>query len=371
MTTPLYIDVHILQDLPPSNINRDDNGTPKQAVYGGVTRLRVSSQSWKRATRKQFADRLAKEQQGVRTRRLTALLTRELEERGIDTERAVAAVTASLGELKITGGKKDAETSYLLFCSRGQVAAIADQLVAALGETDDPAAAGKTVKAGDILKDGHSLDVALFGRMVADVTDLNVDAATQVAHAISTHAAPTQFDYFTAVDDLQEKGEPGAGMIGTVEYGSATMYRFATVGLHQLADNLADEDAAVDGVLEFVRAFTTSMPTGHQNSFAARTRPALVAVVVRTDQPVSLVSAFESPVRGRETGMMAGSQVVLAGLYSAETERWGDRPELVVASYQAAGDSADALERAFGPSVGFDELLVRVGDGLRSVGASR
>lgn len=369
MTSPTYIDIHILQDLPPSNINRDDNGTPKQAVYGGATRLRVSSQSWKRATRKQFADRLEPGQQGVRTRRLAGLLTHDLEGRGVATERAVAAVNASLGALSIKAGKKEDESSYLLFCSRGQVSDLAESLVSALEEQDDAAVAGKSVDAREMLGSGHSLDVALFGRMVADVTDLNVDAATQVAHAISTHAAPTQFDYFTAVDDLQEKGEPGAGMIGTVEYGSATMYRFATVGLHQLADNLADEGAAVDGVIEFIRAFSTSMPTGHQNSFAARTRPSLVAVVVRGDQPVSLVSAFETPVRARDGGMMAASQEAIAQLFTAETERWGDRPTLVVASYQAGEQARTALEAAFGPSVGFEELLRSVDDRLRSVGA--
>jgi CRISPR system Cascade subunit CasC len=221
----------------------------------------------------------------------------------------------------------------------------------------------------ETLRAGHSLDVALFGRMVADLADLNVDAASQVAHAISTHAAKTQFDYFTAVDDEQEEAETGAGMIGTVEFNSATMYRFATVAVPQLAANLGDHAAAFDGVARFIRAFALSMPTGHQTSFAARTRPALVLVVVRQDQPVNLVSAFERPVWPGQQGVMAGSQEALADFYQTEVQRWGDQPALVVASYNAVDDKGhEKLVAAFGPSRPLDEVIEAVGGVLRGLG---
>lgn len=362
--THTYVCIHVLQNLPPSNINRDDNGTPKQAVYGGVERLRVSSQAWKRATRKHFEQRMDRDDLGVRTRRLHGLLSDHLQARGKDPDTAAALATESLATLKITADKKKAEySSYMLFAGRRQLARLADALAA------DGVVVGDVDAAG-ILGSTHSLDVALFGRMVADMTQLNVDAAAQVAHAISTHAAQTQFDYFTAVDDQQEKDEAGAGMIGTVEFNSGTLYRYATVGVEQLVDNMGDGEAAIAGIGQFITSFVQSMPTGKQNTFAAHTRPGLVMVEVRGDQPVSLVSAFEAPVRAtRELGFMGASQAALAGFYLSETHRWGDKPRAVVASYAAAGSAEEALTRAFGESLSLQTLVERAKTAV-SVGGS-
>lgn len=375
MTTKnLYVDVHILQDLPPSNINRDDNGTPKQAVYGGVNRLRVSSQAWKRATRLSFQDGADKATTGVRTRRLAAMIEDSLRERGLDDEDAQRLAASAVTAFGIKAGKKAEDLSYLLFFGRGQLAAIADALVAGAPEwakTPGPELDKQVATIGvrQILGVGHPLDVALFGRMVADLPSLNVDAAVQVGHAISTHAAQTQFDYFTAVDDEQEKGETGAGMIGTVEFNSATLYRFATIAVPQLAANLDDHAAAVDGVTRFVDAFARSMPTGHQNSFGNRTRPSLLAVVIREDQPVNLVSAFEKPVRGdAQEGVMAGSQTALADLYVAEMQRWGDTPAAVLATYHAGPGVGKRLAAAFGPSLAMADLLGRLTAALNETG---
>lgn len=375
MTTKnLYVDVHILQDLPPSNINRDDNGTPKQAVYGGVNRLRVSSQAWKRATRLSFQDGADKATTGVRTRRLAAMIEDSLRERGLDDEDAQRLAASAVTAFGIKAGKKAEDLSYLLFFGRGQLAAIADALVAGAPEwakTPGPELDKQVATIGvrQILGVGHPLDVALFGRMVADLPSLNVDAAVQVGHAISTHAAQTQFDYFTAVDDEQEKGETGAGMIGTVEFNSATLYRFATIAVPQLAANLDDHAAAVDGVTRFVDAFARSMPTGHQNSFGNRTRPSLLAVVIREDQPVNLVSAFEKPVRGdAQEGVMAGSQTALADLYVAEMQRWGDTPAAVLATYHAGPGVGERLAAAFGPSLAMADLLGQLTAALNETG---
>ena len=135
--------------------------------------------------------------------------------------------------------------------------------------------------------------------MVADNTDLNIDAACQVAHAISTHAAENEYDFFTAVDDEKSRSEEedaGAGMMGTVEFSSATMYRYATVNIDMLRHNLGDGQAALRALEVFIRGFCLSMPTGKQNTFANRTVPEAVVVAVREDQPVSLVGAFEEAV---------------------------------------------------------------------------
>ncbi|MBP6997148.1 MAG: type I-E CRISPR-associated protein Cas7/Cse4/CasC [Phycicoccus sp.] len=362
-----YVDVHIIQDLPPANLNRDDNGTPKQAIYGGVDRLRVSSQAWKRATRDHFEASMSSAEQGVRTRRLHGLLAELIESRGVSSDVAAARAKDALGQLGIKAdAKKEGFSSYLLFASRSHLEQLADALA---GDDVDV----KAINVKGILGSTHSLSVALFGRMVADLAELNVDAAAQVAHAISTHAAQTQFDYFTAVDDEQQAKteETGAGMIGTIEFNSATMYRYATVGVEQLVDNMGDREGAIAGIGQFISSFASSMPSGKQNTFAAHTRPALIAVVIRDDRPVNLVSAFEQSVtRTASSGLLEQSMKALGRYASGEAERWGDRPRLVVASYAESSGSHEALTTAFGPSVPVQDLLRAVTDELTARGGA-
>jgi CRISPR system Cascade subunit CasC len=152
-----------------------------------------------------------------------------------------------------------------------------------------------------------SVDVALFGRMVAKAPELNADASAQVAHAISTHKVETEFDFFTAGDDRASDDNAGAGMMGTVEFNSSTLYRYATVAAHELCVQLAgDADAAAKVAAEFVRAFVRSMPDGRINSHANNTLPDAVYVALRNDQPVNFVGAFENPVRSTD-GYVAAS----------------------------------------------------------------
>ena len=366
MNKHLYVDLHILQDIPPSNINRDDNGTPKQAIYGGANRLRVSSQAWKRATRLAFRDSIDKSQLGVRTRQFVKLLSEELQAKGIDRVVADKVAVGTSTALGITVGKKETNLAYLLFFSRPQVDEIVRRIldrIDVLAQLDGEKLVeeARAIDVKEILGEGHSLDVALFGRMVADIADLNIDAAVQVAHALSTHAVQTDFDYFTAVDDVQEASESGAGMISTVEFNSATLYRYATVGVHQLLSNLADLDATADGVVEFIKSFVLSMPAGHQTSFAPHTRPGFVGVVIREDQPVNLVSAFEKPISSN-SGTFDPSMVRLSEFVSEEAARWGDLPLAKEATYRAPlqGSDNDRVAQAFGPSLPFNDLLMSV-----------
>lgn len=286
MTKNLYVDINVLQTVPSSNINRDDTGAPKTAFYGGVTRARVSSQSWKRAVRKAFAEDGASI--GTRTKRVPQMLAAKLQDLDASLDED-AAMSKAIDALKEGGIKtnKDNETGALLMVSPGQVAKLASYVLE--NETLDK----KEVK--KILMEGNSLDLALFGRMVADNPELNVDASAQVAHAISTHEIIPEYDYFTALDDLQEKGKSGAALIQTTQYDSATLYRYANINMAELSYNLGDEDA-IKGALTFVKDFALSMPTGKQNSFANKTLPNYLMVTVRDDTPVNLVSAFESPV---------------------------------------------------------------------------
>lgn len=312
------VDIHVLQTVPPSNLNRDDTGSPKTARYGGVVRARVSSQAWKRGSRTAFADVLDRRDLGVRTKRLVELIGDEiatLEPALQDRAPALAkeVLTAAGIKVAVPKGKKDVpeESGYLVFFSHRQIAGLAELAVHAAKEAGEGKVTIDKKDAKARADAEHSVDVALFGRMVADATDLNVDAAAQVAHALSVHSVENEYDYFTAVDDHKaedDEEDAGAGMIGTVEFNSSTLYRYATVDVDRLRENLGDNEATRRAVEAFVRAFVLSMPTGKQNTFANRTLPDAVLVVLRETQPINLVGAFEEPIDDRR----AGSRVTTA-----------------------------------------------------------
>lgn len=343
----LVLDVHALQTIPPSNINRDDTGAPKSAIFGGVPRQRVSSQSWKRAIRRAFEDELGADQVGYRSKYVADLISdRILEltkdsESAWEAEKAAAAVKSLFSAAKISltepkaPAKADADadgatpqrmsagqTGYLLFLSPRQIENAARELI----ELDGAKPAKKD--ADRILDSSHSIDIALFGRMVADATDYNVDAACQVAHAIGIHASEPEFDYYTAVDDVvEDREETGAGMIGTMQMMSSTLYRFATVDMVSLQENLGEQGAAVDAALAFVRAFITSLPTGKQNSYAHNTLPELVYVTVRDTRSISLVNAFEQAVQQDDaSSRRAEGAARLAGEARSVQEDYGFVP---------------------------------------------
>ena len=360
-----YVDIHIIQNLPPSCVNRDDSGSPKSAVYGGVRRLRVSSQSWKRATRLYFNDLLDAKDVGVRTKRVVEVLAERIAEDAPELADAAAALAekvfaAARIKLAPPRGKKGApqESGYLLFLSTSQIARLAELAIASA--RDGGALDAKAVKR--IFKEAHAVDIALFGRMVADDTDLNVDAACQVAHAISTHAAENEYDFFTAVDDEKSRSEEedaGAGMMGTVEFSSATMYRYATVNLDMLVKNLGDGEAALRALEVFIKGFCLSMPTGKQNTFANRTVPETVVVSVREDQPVSLVGAFEKPIpQDADRGYVDRSVESLVRYSSTIEENYGLRP---LASLVVALQDSEAVS-SVGERVSFADLPGRVRD---------
>lgn len=370
-----YIDVHIIQNIPPSCVNRDDTGSPKSAMYGGVKRLRVSSQAWKHVTRSFFDAHLDKEDLGMRTKRVVGILAKEIGRQAEDLEndaQELAEEVFNAARIKLSeprakkseeASKKAKESGYLLFLSNRQIAQLAELAVESVrsGEELDK----KEVK--KIFKSENSIDVALFGRMVADDADLNVDAACQVAHAISTHAAENEFDFFTAVDDdksrAEEREDAGAGMMGTIEFSSATMYRYATVNLDLLHENLGDGDATLRALTSFIEAFVKTMPTGKQNTFANRTLPSMVAVQVRDDQPVSLVGAFERPVLKSDTeGFVAKSVRKLVEHEKQLEEAFGVKPRRAFVVSLGDYEGAESL----GEQVAFNDLTGKVRDVVES-----
>ena len=171
------------------------------------------------------------------------------------------------------------------------------------------------------------MEIALFGRMVASTPDLNVDAAVQVAHAISTHAIDPQGDFYTAVDDAKGRDEDsGAGMMGTIEFASATLYRYAAVGLELLAENLGDVPLTGEAAAAFVKGFALSLPSGKKNSFAADTLPSAIVITLRDTRPLSLVGAFERPVRATNDGFVAASVDRMAQHAAQVQESFGLEP---------------------------------------------
>lgn len=369
------IDIHVLQTIPPSNINRDDTGSPKTAVYGGVRRARVSSQAWKRATRKDFEQVLDSSELGDRTKRVAELVAEEIRTVApelADSAEALAVTAFAAAGIKIEKPKakkgeaeQPAQSGYLLFLSHNQIRNLAEL---AIESERSGVAIGKNA-AKDAANSEHSIDLALFGRMVAEAPDLNVDACAQVAHAISVHAVDNEYDYFTAVDDKAPADNAGAGMIGTVEFNSSTLYRYATVNVDALQASLGNAAAAARAVEAFIRSFVTSMPTGKQNTFANRTLPDAVVVFVRNNQPVNLVGAFEDAIELRSDRARMGEASSRLADYSLDLDRaYGQSPD--AAYVVRVGDATKPLI-ALGEDSNLDFVVGAVGDLVRQRGEAQ
>lgn len=346
------IEIHALQNFAPSNLNRDDTGAPKDAIFGGTRRARVSSQCLKRAVRQHFRglveqNALASDDVAFRTKRVLDAIIKSLVQKGqAETESAEKARLALAAmELSV---KEDGKSEYLLFLGQREISGIADIIhkkwdsitasETAPAEGKKPGKAKKQAaqsadpelkKALDkVFNGGKALDVALFGRMLADMPEKNQNAACQVAHAISTHAVEREFDFYTAVDDLKPEDTAGADMMGTVEFNSACFYRYALVDWEKLLENLQnDGELAAKGLRAFLEGFVVAAPTGKQNTFAAHNPPEFVAVSVRRNTaPRNLANAFETAVRvkkdesltRRSAEALAKKAIALQGAFGGE-----------------------------------------------------
>jgi CRISPR system Cascade subunit CasC len=341
----LFLEFHLIQNFAPSNLNCDDTGAPKDAVFGGYRRARVSSQCFKRAIRMAVRDQglIEPRFQGVRTKKLKDMLERRLAVLGrTDAESKIIAALSAAG-LKLGD---DGKTEYLLFLGDAEIAGFAELIdkhwdelaTAAPGEGKKTKREAKASAPADVVKKakalldgGKAIDVALFGRMLADLPEVNQDAACQVAHAISTHRVEREFDYFTAVDDEGGPEETGAGMIGQVEFNSATFYRYAVIDAHKLLENLqGDKDLTLLAVEAFVQAAVRAIPTGKQNTFAAHNPPSFVGTVIRHGGPLNLANAFEKPITAKQDKSLTTLSVEaltsyesrLATMYADSSDAW-------------------------------------------------
>lgn len=333
-TNHLFLDIHAIQTVPPSCVNRDDTGSPKTAQYGGVTRARVSSQCWKKAMREYFLAHSDKEKVGIRTKDIVTWVADKIQEKNslMGREESMERAEKIINLAGIT--TKDQQAKALFFMGYKQ----GEKLAEIAGGEDWKQGESITDKKGKkkvedkikadlqaIMRENVAIDIALFGRMVADDPSLNEDASSQVAHAISTHAVSTEYDYFTAMDDLAPENNAGAGMLGTIEYNSSTLYRYANIAVHELIRQLQDKEAAIAAIQLFVEAFMKSMPTGKVNTFANQTLPSLVVVTLRSDRPVSLVTAFEEPVKSQ--GGYIKKSIEKIGEEYQKVEKWVEPPQ--------------------------------------------
>lgn len=286
------IEFHILQSFPVTCLNRDDVGAPKTAVVGGVTRARVSSQCWKRPVRLAmpgFGIKLA-----TRTKQAQTLFTAACNEAGAGDE--VAAVC----------GQKMADLlsdDTLLFISDSEAKAFAAY---AQEHGFDPAKL-KEKELAKVSKKAinpavDALDIALFGRMVAKAAEMNVEAAASFSHAISTHKVSNEVEFFTALDDLQE--EPGSAHMGSLEYNSATYYRYVSLDLGQLAQTLGTEDLK-KAIAAFTQALFVAVPSARQTTQSGASPWEFARVLVRKGQRLQV--PFEQPVKARGEGYLKPS----------------------------------------------------------------
>jgi CRISPR system Cascade subunit CasC len=316
-----HLELHIIQSFPVTCLNRDDFNSPKTAIFGGVQRARVSSQSWKRAVREIAKETLPEYFKGERTRLFYDPLLEELKKVSVDSpEDAAKAIVEYLVKVD-EKSKEQVKSKVMYFMSPMELAALAS----AYAETKDVKKAIKAVDSKS-LKDGA--DISLFGRMVASDHSLTVEASAMFSHALSTHVVQNEAEYFSAVDDLQKNDESGAGMTGTIEFNSATYYRFAAVNLDMLKDqeHLAalSQDERQQVMRAFVEATLLSVPSARRNSMNGNTLPAYVLGIVREKgHPVQLVNAFEKPIAKGHGGYVKSSIDALVREYTEASRLWG------------------------------------------------
>ncbi|HEY3365984.1 MAG TPA: type I-E CRISPR-associated protein Cas7/Cse4/CasC [Symbiobacteriaceae bacterium] len=335
----MFLEIHLLQNFALSNLNRDDTGAPKTCTFGGTRRARISSQCLKRAIRTHFREEgmVPSELLSFRTKWLLKELTTRLVSKGLDQEPAGQAAAKALELLEFN--LKKGKTEYLLMLGDREISHLA-ALCQEHAETlvaNEGAKKGKKEADGQLaqrfleaIDGGEALDIALFGRMIATHAEKNVDAAVQMAHAFSTHAVATEFDFYSAVDDLRQYADDegaGAGMLGTTLYNSSCYYRYANLDINQLRENFNGKvDHMQLAVRSFLNGAINAVPTGKQTNSAPQNPPALVMIVLREKGLWSLANAFVRPVFSGVKGDLVQLSAVqllhhwneLAGLYGTE-----------------------------------------------------
>lgn len=326
-----FVQLHVLTAYPPANLNRDDTGRPKTALLGDALRLRISSQSLKRAWRMSevFEESVGREHRGQRTKLLGVELHRLMTQRGIADKQArewARAIAGQFGKIKAekrTESDDDLQIEQLAHLSPEERAA-ADALAAACAQRQSEPTADELQL---LRRPRAAVDIAMFGRMLADAPAHNMEAAVQVAHAVTVHKAAVEDDFFSAVDDLNQGLEDkGAGHIGERGYGAGLFYLYVCIDRGLLLENLGGDGALCAQALKaLIRAITQVAPTGMQNSFGSRAHASYLLAEKGRQQPRSLVQAFLKPVNP-----------------------WGERDMLSLA-VDALTQRRDNFDKVYGP----------------------
>ncbi len=366
----MLVEIHVIQNHAPANLNRDEQGNPKTAIFGGMQRARISSQCLKRSIRKSdvFKDVLANQNLGIRSRMLPQAV-----KDGLIAEHVSEAIAAAaerkikagfFRKEKIEKGKKskgkaedaeeddvDAEEeviedstaekavkeTQMIYYSPTEVAAIVAAMKNIASKCGGDVAKFNNVPASEMSeaagKIEHSVspDISLFGRMVTDPYKLappatpSVESALQVAHAISTHQVEAEYDFFTAVDDVVEEDtdETKAGHLSDVAFNGSCYYKYASIDVDKLARNLGSAENVPKVIQAFIEGFIRAMPTGKQNTFAAHQLPDAILIEVRPKKtPVSYANAFAVPANRSGKGIVWNSINKLAAHASEITRRY-------------------------------------------------
>lgn len=397
----MIVELHIIQNFAPSNLNRDESNAPKDCEFGGYRRARISSQCIKRSVRRHDAFKKAVESAkgdlGVRTKRIIGKLAEMIVDKqpGKNPEDAVSVAERAVTLFGVKRDDKHREkTSILLYLGENELSDLAEIVIKnwetlstmklavsveedeGEGETQKESKKKKApsltkeqqaiqkelqkVVGDERLKEGsYAADIALFGRMVADksLKNMNVIAACQVAHAISTHKVEMEMDYFTAIDDLLPGEDSGSDMIGVVEFNSSCFYRYSAINMVKLNENLGfNSDLLAATVKGYIDASVKAVPTGKQNSMAAQNPAGYVRVLVRKDGfPWSLTNAFQKPVYAkRDESLEEGSIKALEGYFERLKTIYGGASIICDASFNIYNDNTGSLTN----------LLEVVGDSL-------
>lgn len=321
------IELHILQSFPVTCLNRDDVGSPKSATFGGVSRARLSSQCLKRATRLSARELVGGESfAGIRSRFLGEPFTEAFLAAGLSGDEAAKKATAVCETFSKVDSKDANQVTTAVYLSPSEI----QQIAKAVAGGEDPKKAAKKVQRLD------AADIALFGRMVANDATLNVEGAAMFSHALSTHKTANEIDFFSAVDDRKADAEDsGASMIGTLEYNSATYYRYAAVNLDLLADHSHLGALSVEQRRAVLRAFLqatlVAVPSARKNSMNGATLPEVVLGIRKSSgQPIQLINAFEDPAKANGAGLLDASKSKMRSHLDRLKTIWGLENEVEV-----------------------------------------
>jgi len=290
------IEYHILQSFPVTCLNRDDVGAPKTAIVGGSTRARVSSQCWKRQVRLSMQDFGIK--LGIRSKKVSEFVAKACLQKGASEEQA-----AECGKVISDSFSKDT----LFFFSESEAQAFADYAREKNFDSknlNDKEIRKVAKKALNPAIDG--LDIALFGRMVAQAADLNIEAAASFSHAISTHKVSNEVEFFTALDDLAE--EPGSAHMGSLEFNSATYYRYISLDLGQLWESIGGEHLA-EAVESLTKALFVAVPSARQTTQSGASPWEFAKIFIRKGQRLQV--PFETAVKAKDGGYLQPSITAL------------------------------------------------------------